>query len=193
MLLDFLPTTAVITVFAVLTVAGQVIAAMLLAAMAVGAVRHSRHVVERLVSRHALLLMLVTSLAATLGSLYFSDIAGWTPCKDCWFQRIAMYPQTVILALALWKHDSHASRYVLALSLIGLALSLDHYADQVEAALTPAPPTDPLKPCGGDVPCAATQIHFMFGYITIPMMAATVFLLNILGSITVMRATGNRS
>lgn len=187
MLVDFLPTSVAIMAFSVLTVLGQAIAALIVAAIVFGFMGGRSNAVETFIRRHALTLMLITSLAATLGSLYFSDIAGWTPCKDCWLQRIVMYPQTVILAIALWKKDPHAARYVLALSLMGILLSLDHYADQVEAAWTPPTPADPLKPCGGDVPCARTEIHFTFGYITIPMMAFTVFLLNTLGATVMLR------
>ena len=33
---------------------------------------------------------------ATLGSLYFSEIADFVPCRLCWFQRILMYPIALI-------------------------------------------------------------------------------------------------
>src|SRR5215471_12279989 len=41
----------------------------------------------------------VIALGATLGSLYFSQIANFVPCELCWFQRIAMYPMSVILLI----------------------------------------------------------------------------------------------
>ena len=34
------------------------------------------------------------------GSLYFSEVANYVPCRLCWFQRIAMYPLAVILLIA---------------------------------------------------------------------------------------------
>ncbi|MEC8018060.1 MAG: disulfide bond formation protein B, partial [Actinomycetota bacterium] len=33
---------------------------------------------------------------AMLGSLYFSEVANYIPCRFCWFQRIAMYPIALI-------------------------------------------------------------------------------------------------
>src|SRR3954449_3294771 len=36
------------------------------------------------------------ALTATLGSLYFSEIAHFEPCRLCWFQRICMYPLAVV-------------------------------------------------------------------------------------------------
>ena len=43
----------------------------------------------------------VVALAATLGSLFFSEIADFIPCRLCWFQRIAMYPLAVLLLLLI--------------------------------------------------------------------------------------------
>lgn len=136
--------------------------------------------------KYGLVLMFITSLMATLGSLFFSDIAGWTPCKDCWLQRIVMYPQVVLLLVALYRRDRGIAPYILALSLIGLVLSGHHYAEQVEAAMKPL---DPLIPCDASgESCAATKIHFTFGFITIPVMAFSVFLLNALTAGKMMRS-----
>ncbi|MCB9808594.1 disulfide bond formation protein B [Candidatus Peribacteria bacterium] len=141
-----------------------------------------------LVSKHALILMFVVALVATSGSLFFSEIALFAPCKDCWFQRIFMYPQVILLAVALWRKDRTIAWYILALCIVGGALSLDHYSDQWEAILNPIE-HDPLAPCDlSGVSCSATYI-FELGYITIPLMAATAFLLNALGSITVVLST----
>ena len=49
------------------------------------------------VTRRRLEMALLIALGATLGSLFFSEIAGLVPCKLCWFQRIFMNPQAVIL------------------------------------------------------------------------------------------------
>ena len=48
----------------------------------------------------ALTLALCVALVATAGSLYFSEVAHFVPCKLCWYQRIAMYPLVPILAIA---------------------------------------------------------------------------------------------
>ena len=137
-------------------------------------------------ARHALPLMLIVAIVATGGSLFLSEIAGWTPCKDCWLQRIFMYPQVVLLAIAIWKRDQGIAKYILALSVIGIILSAHHYIEQIEATFF-APPLDPLVPCDDTgVSCSKTYT-FRFGYITIPMMALTAFVLNTLGSIIMMR------
>src|SRR4051812_48996267 len=37
---------------------------------------------------------------ATAGSLFFSEISQFIPCRLCWFQQIGMYPLAVILLIA---------------------------------------------------------------------------------------------
>jgi len=171
----------------VLTLIGAIIIGVLLLDALVALLRKKSSALSVFVSRHGLMLMFIVSLVATLGSLFLSEIAGWTPCKDCWLQRIVMYPQVVILGIALWKKDRSVALYVLAFCLIGIVLSTDHYIDQVMEAMKPIE-VDPAVPCDDTgVSCAKTQIHFRFGYITIPMMALTAFVLNALGSITMMR------
>src|SRR6185437_5155517 len=53
----------------------------------------------------ALLLSFIVALASVGGSLFFSDVAGFQPCLLCWWQRIFLYPQAVILLIALIKKD----------------------------------------------------------------------------------------
>src|SRR3989338_4340198 len=52
-----------------------------------------------------LLIGFIISLIATIGSLYFSEIAKYDPCKLCWIQRIFMYPLALIFFIALIKKD----------------------------------------------------------------------------------------
>ena len=39
----------------------------------------------------------LVATVATVGSLYYSEIANFVPCRLCWYQRIGMYPLAVIL------------------------------------------------------------------------------------------------
>lgn len=72
----------------------------------------------------------VVALVATLGSLYYSEVRLFLPCELCWYQRIFMYPQAVILGLALWRQDARVWPYSLALALIGGSLSVLHLLEQ---------------------------------------------------------------
>ncbi len=176
--MDF--TSSLVTGYSVLTVGTQV--ATLLLAISLLAKPLSSYLAW--MKENALAIMFAGALLATVGSLYFSEIAGWTPCVKCWYQRIFMYPQAVILLVALVRKDRTVSYSVLALSLIGLVIAGDHYAEQLNLVLNPADPAMPCDETG--VSCARTPF-FHFGYITIPMMAASVFLLNALLSWTVIR------
>lgn len=108
------------------------------------------------------------ALTATTGSLYLSNVLGWEPCRLCWFQRIFMYPLVVILAVAIFFDKEQVRDYVIPLSLIGLPISVYHYAiqrvEQFQAA-----------GCSVTAVSCSTEYTFHFGYITIPMMAATAF------------------
>ena len=50
-----------------------------------------------LLQQYGAYLAFVTALTAMLGSLYYSEMAGFVPCTLCWYQRIFMYPLAVIL------------------------------------------------------------------------------------------------
>lgn len=118
---------------------------------------------------NALPFAFVITLTATLGSLYFSEVRGFAPCKLCWFQRIFMYPLPFIFGVALWKKGKEAFRYALPLAIVGLLIAAYHYKLQ----LSP----DTLVPCstvGFSVSCSQRFVTH-FGYITIPWMSLSGF------------------
>lgn len=118
-----------------------------------------------------MLLSFLVAFTALTGSLYFSEVSGFTPCKLCWFQRILMYPLTFILGVALLASDKKVWRYVLPLSISGTALAFYHYYLQRAA--------NPLSPCstiGFSVSCS-DRFFMHYGYITIPWMAFSAFAL----------------
>lgn len=184
--MDFLinNTFNVVTFLSALTMVAHAILAMLLVALLMPRMAWAKKLL-RGVSKHALTLMLIVALTATAGSLFMSEIAGWAPCKYCWIQRILMYPQVVILAIALWKKDPHAARYILALSLIGIAYASYHYYIQLYDIV--AAPTNPATPCDASGESCVKTPFLHFGYITIPMMALSAFALNALGSAMLLR------
>ena len=122
-------------------------------------------------NKHAIFIIFIISLAATLGSLYFSDILGYEPCKLCWYQRILMYPQVLLAGIAMMIKDKRITTYTLWLSVIGGLIALNHYILQITKVS--------LIPCSAVGYSASCSQYFtlQFGYITIPMMALTAFLL----------------
>lgn len=115
----------------------------------------------------------VVSLMATLGSLYFSEIAGFIPCELCWYQRILMYPLVALLGIATFQNDTAVKKFVLPLAVIGWLISLNHYLVQK------VPGFAQVKPCVSGVPCTAQYINWL-GFITIPFLAFTAFTLIII-------------
>jgi disulfide bond formation protein DsbB len=117
----------------------------------------------------ALPLATVVALTATLGSLYYSEVAGFVPCQLCWYQRIAMYPLPVILGIATWWRDAAVRRYALPLVGVGAAISAYH------SWLQAFPPESGSSFCTADAPCTARHV-WDFGFVSIPFMALTAFL-----------------
>jgi disulfide bond formation protein DsbB len=110
----------------------------------------------------ALPLAAAIALVTTLGSLYYSEVAGYPPCTLCWYQRIAIYPQAVILAVAALRRDVEVWRTTVPLAVIGSVLSVWHVVIERNPAL--AGPCDPANPC---------TIKWVeeFGFLTVPAMA----------------------
>jgi hypothetical protein len=111
----------------------------------------------------------IVAMLATIGSLYFSEIAHFEPCRLCWYQRIAMYPLVVILGIAAVRRDADAGIYVRALAGIGAVISTYHLALEWVPALD-------TGACGVGPSC--TVIWFReFGFISLPLLALAAFLL----------------
>lgn len=112
----------------------------------------------------------VIALVAMLGSLYYSEIMHYVPCEKCWYQRILMYPLVIIAGFAAFTNTYHFKYLIMTFSVIGLCISVIHYMEQK------IPGFAPIKPCVGGVPCSTQYVNY-FGFITIPFLAGTAFLL----------------
>ena len=112
----------------------------------------------------------VVSMVATFGSLYFSEIRGFIPCDLCWFQRIFMYPLTLILGSGVFQSDYSVRKFVFPLAIVGGTISFFHYMEQK------VPGFGGIKPCVSGVPCSAEYINWL-GFITIPFLALIAFTL----------------
>ncbi len=110
------------------------------------------------------------ALFATLGSLYLSEIVGLIPCKLCWYQRIAMYPSALFLLIAAARKDSRIRLYVATLATIGAGIAVWHRLIQAYPSL------DSVACAAVGPPCSSPYI-VEFGFITIPYMALSAFLL----------------
>jgi len=127
--------------------------------------------INKFLSGRVILYSFIVALTATSGSLYFSEIAGFTPCILCWYQRIFMYPLVLVLGVGLFTKSKDVWKYVLPLSLVGLSVAFYHYNLQINPSL--------LAPCTTIGFSASCSERFVteFGYITIPWMAFSAFAL----------------
>ena len=75
----------------------------------------------------ALPLAAVITATATFGSLYFSEIAGYRPCRLCWYQRAAMYPLAAFLVAAAVRRWAWAWRAAVPVAIVGAAVAAYHW------------------------------------------------------------------
>jgi len=106
---------------------------------------------------------------AALGSLYLSEVAHLIPCTLCWYQRIAMYPLALILAVAAFRRDGMIRLYATIIAAIGAVIAAYHYLIQWFPNLEGTS-------CTTSVPCTGVWFR-VFGFISIPYMALSAFLL----------------
>jgi len=163
----------VIVALAVLGVVGQVlgVALLLVGALALADVRGPLRTVLSAVEGYELWLAFVVAAIATGGSLFFSEIAHFVPCELCWYQRICMYPLSIVALLAALFDDPRAARYLLPLPVAGVGVSVYHLL--VENGVVGQSATCLISAPGG---CGVKWIN-EFGYITIPTLALTAFAL----------------
>ena len=114
-------------------------------------------------------LAFVVALVATVGSLYLSEVANFIPCELCWYQRIAMYPLVAVFGVAVVRSDARAWIYGAVLAAVGAVISGYH-------VLIERFPSLDSGSCDPNAPCSLKWVEH-FGYLTIPTMAGSAFLL----------------
>lgn len=153
----------------ILTILGQIITLILLLAII-----FKTEKITKFFGNHALLFSFIISAMAVIGSLFYSEVLGYTPCTLCWYQRILIYPQALVFLFAMYRKDNSVFRHMLPLSVLGLIVSGYHYL--LQRGLAPSLDCDAV---GYSVACSK-QFVLTYGYMTIPLMAFTAFFLLIL-------------
>ena len=114
-------------------------------------------------------LAFLVAATATLGSLYFSEIADFVPCRLCWFQRIAMYPLAPILLVGAIRRDPGVRWYAAPIAVIGAAIAGYHTLIEWRPELD-------TGTCELTGPSCTAFWFREFGFITLATMALVGFL-----------------
>ena len=115
------------------------------------------------------------ALISTVAPLIYSELYHLTPCTLCWYQRIFMFPLLLILLVSYLRKEWFIKPYVYVLAGIGLCISIYHIISQqlLEHFNIDTSGCDAI---GMTTKCSL--YYFMeYGYITIPVMTATSFIL----------------
>ena len=113
--------------------------------------------------------LLITLGGVTL-SLFYSEILGVAPCGLCWLQRVFLYPQAILFAVAIWKQERFIVDYSIALSIFGGVVALyQHYLQMGGTSIVPCPAV------ATQATDCAVRFLFELGYITFPLMSFSVF------------------
>jgi disulfide bond formation protein DsbB len=163
-----------IVALSVLGVVGQALIALglLIGLLALVGVRRPVDALRNLLWGYELWGAFVVASIATGGSLFYSQIAGFTPCEFCWFQRVLMYPLSILTLFLAARGDNRGARYLLPLPVVGAGTSIYHML--IERGVIAEPKACTISGPG----CAVNWIApHSFGYLTIPTLALTGFLL----------------
>ncbi len=108
---------------------------------------------------------LAFAVAATAmgGSLWFSEVENFVPCKLCWYQRICMYGAAVVLLVGAVRRDPQVRWYVTPLAGLGIIVSTYHYVLEWNPQLE-------SSACDISVPCT-TIWYREFGFVTLSFSA----------------------
>ncbi len=127
----------------------------------------TRKTLESYVETFGIKIAFVLTLFGSAMTLFYSEVIGYLPCGLCWLERMMLYPQVIILAIA-WKYnDFLAVRHTIGLSVIGFIISLYHHYIQMGGSEFVACPTTGVS--------CSKRLVFEYGFVTFPLMATILF------------------
>jgi hypothetical protein len=156
---------AVLAVLGIIVIVGILV--LRVAARVSDAARDALDGIADAVAPNAIGLAWVVAVLATAGSLFFSEVAHFEPCRLCWYQRIAMYPIVAILATAAWRRERAGAIYAMVLAAIGAVIAAYHVALEWIPALD-------TGACAAGTPCTLVWFREL-GFISLPTLALVAF------------------
>ena len=124
----------------------------------------SKKTFSKLITDQFLNFAISVAVFSSIGSIVYSEVVGFIPCRFCWYQRYLMYPVAIALLISLFKRPFFRIGYI---SIIGVVISAYHIFLQNGGGGGGT--------CAVDVPCDMKYVD-IFGFISIPVMAGTGFL-----------------
>lgn len=119
-------------------------------------------------SEMALYIALATAWLALAGSIFISESLRIPICILCWYQRILMFPLSVIIPVGMITRDRFLPWYVLPLSLGGFLVAVYH--NLLQWHIIP----ETLAPCSLGVSCV--DRYTVWGdFLTPPLLSMSAF------------------
>jgi disulfide bond formation protein DsbB len=119
-------------------------------------------------------LIAAISVASIIFSLTYQLVYETPVCELCWWQRIFLYPVSVISLVALWfrTRETHITTAILAG--FGLYIACYHYYYHFQGYVLGKTLSIPCS-FGGLLPACTNSPILVFGFVTIPFMGIMVF------------------
>jgi disulfide bond formation protein DsbB len=127
--------------------------------------------------RHSINFTFLIGALSVIGSLFFSEVAGFVPCELCWIQRGLLYTLALILLIGLIARkderrrafDNFMRKCGLIFAGIGFPIAAYNLYLQLGGGA--------IIPCSATGPSCSLVYFLRFGYVTIPTMSLTAFAL----------------
>ncbi len=114
------------------------------------------------------------AITATAASLTYQLVYLTPVCELCWWQRIFLYPVSVITLVALWFKTRETHVTVAVLGAFGLWYASYHYYYHFQGFVLGKTLSLPCS-YGGLMPACTDSPILVFGFVTIPFMGIMVF------------------
>jgi disulfide bond formation protein DsbB len=122
---------------------------------------------EKHIRQHGLYVAGLLIFVSTAMALVYSEVFGLVPCGLCWLERIFLFPQLILIAVAFYYKDTAFPRYGIALSVLGFTISLYHHIIQMTG--------NELVPCLASSGDCTRRYLFEYGFMTLPLLGAITF------------------
>lgn len=128
---------------------------------------YSKRELEAILRQQNLTIAFAVTFFGSVAALIYSEVYNFPPCSLCWFQRVFLFAQVPLLAVALYEKNTRVALTGMVFSVSGLIFSL--YQHYLQMGGKGACPTS-----GPGIDCAE-RFFYEFGFLTFPLMSALVF------------------